>query len=78
MPGSLSVFILATISFTYLVISWGDQGILPSVNPGKFIFLRAWNTLTKRVGKHAACGIAGPFLGLQNLGFIFLHFKVIR
>lgn len=45
---------------------------------GKHIFPRAWNTLTKSVGKQVASGVASLFLGLQNLGFVFLHLKVIR
>jgi hypothetical protein len=45
---------------------------------GKHIFPRAWNTLTKSVGKQVASGVASLFLGLQNLGFVFLHLTVIR
>jgi len=38
------------------------------------MFLRAWNTLSESAGKRwVASAVAGLFLGLQSVGFIFFY-----
>ena len=66
MPGTFSVFILTTIYSLTMSYHAKIKVFYRLPNAGKSIFLRAWNTLTERVGKRAACGIASSFLGLQN------------
>jgi hypothetical protein len=61
------VSILTTISFTYVVISCEDQGILPFVNTGESYLPSCLEYFDLAVGKQVVYGIAGLFLGLQNL-----------